>query len=117
MAGVSRVGVATRYSDLVILDDVAYFSGYVPETSVGQPVAEQTRDILEQIAQSLAEIGSDKTKVLHATIWLADMGNYDAMNEVWDSWVPAGHAPARVCVENKLADPSYAIEIQVTAAL
>lgn len=117
MAQIRRVGVAARYSDLVILGDKAYFSGYVPETSIGQSVTEQTRDILEQIQQSLAEIGSDKSKLLNAMIWLADIRTYDEMNAVWDAWVTPGHAPARACVEAKLADPGYALEIQVIAAL
>ncbi|QFU17169.1 RidA family protein [Microvirga thermotolerans] len=117
MTAISRVGVATRYSDLVIKDDVAYFSGYVPETSVGASVAEQTKDVLDQIAQSLAEIGSDRSRILHATIWLADMSHFDEMNAVWDAWVVPGEAPARVCVESKLADPGYGLEIQIVAAL
>ncbi|HZH52896.1 MAG TPA: RidA family protein [Microvirga sp.] len=117
MAGIKRVGVAARYSDLVIADGTAFFSGYVPEASVGRPVAEQTQDILDQIDQSLAEIGSDRSKLLRATIWLADIASYDAMNAVWDAWVVPGHAPARICVESELADPDYALEIQVIAAV
>lgn len=116
MSEIRRMGVAARYSDLVILDGTAYFSGYVPETTIGLSVAEQTRDVLTQIDQSLREIGSDRSRILHATIWLADMGFYDSMNAVWDDWVPPGEAPARVCVESKLADPLYALEIQVIAA-
>ena len=117
MTDIRRVGVAARYSDLIILGDTAYFSGYVPETSLGLSVSEQTRDILEQIEQSLSEIGSDKSKLLHAAIWLADIAFYDEMNAVWDAWVLPGQAPARVCVESRLADLDYKLEIQVTVAL
>jgi len=117
MADIKRIGVAARYSDLVIHHSTAYFSGYVPETSLGQSVADQTRDVLAQIEQSLTEIGSDKSKLLQATIWLTDMASYDEMNAVWDAWVVPGHAPARACVQAKLADPDYALEIQVVAAL
>jgi enamine deaminase RidA (YjgF/YER057c/UK114 family) len=117
VTSINRVGVAARYSDLVIHGDKAYFSGYVPETSIGQSVTEQTRDILGQIEQSLAEIGSDKSRLLQATIWLKDMSSYDEMNAVWDAWVVKGETPARACVESKLADPDYALEIQVIAAL
>lgn len=117
MTNIRRIGVAARYSDLVIHGDTAYFSGYVPETTLGLSVSEQTRDILGQIDQSLAEIGSDKSKILQATIWLADIGSYDEMNAVWDAWIAPGQAPARACVESKLADPQYALEIQVIAAL
>jgi enamine deaminase RidA (YjgF/YER057c/UK114 family) len=114
---IQRIGVAARYSDLVTHADTAYFSGYVPETTLDQGAPEQTRDILGQIEQSLKEIGSDKSKLLQATIWLADIAFYDDMNAVWDAWVLPGHAPARVCVESRLADPDYKLEIQVIAAL
>jgi enamine deaminase RidA (YjgF/YER057c/UK114 family) len=117
MTSINRVGVAARYSDLVIHGNTAYFSGYVPETSIGQSETEQTRDILGQIEQSLTEIGSDKSRLLQATIWLKDMSSYDEMNAVWDAWVMKGEAPARACVESKLANPDYALEIQVIAAI
>lgn len=117
MTDIKRIGVAARYSDLVIHGDTAHFSGYVPETTVGLSVAEQTKDILGQIDQSLAEIGSDRSRILQATIWLADIGAYDEMNAVWDAWVSPGQAPARICVESKLADPGYALEIRIIAAL
>lgn len=117
MADIKRVGVAARYSDLVILGDKAYFSGYVPETTLGQSITEQTKDVLGQIDQSLAEIGSDKAKILQATIWLADMGSYAEMNAVWDNWTAPGQAPARACVESRLANPAYGLEIQIVAAL
>jgi enamine deaminase RidA (YjgF/YER057c/UK114 family) len=114
---IRRIGIAARYSDLVIHDGTAYFSGYVPETTLGLSVSEQTRDILGQIEQSLVEIGSDKSKLLQATIWLADIAFYDEMNTVWDTWVVPGQAPARACVEARLANPDYKLEIQVIAAL
>jgi enamine deaminase RidA (YjgF/YER057c/UK114 family) len=114
---IRRVGIAARYSDLVIHDGTAYFSGYVPETTLGLSVSDQTKDILGQIEQSLDEVGSDKSKLLQATIWLADIAFYDEMNAVWDAWVVPGQAPARACVEARLADPDYKLEIQVIAAL
>ncbi len=117
MANIKRIGVAARYSDLVIHGNTAYFSGYVPENSPGGSVTEQTRDVLAQIEQSLIEIGSDKSKLLQATVWLTDMASYDEMNAVWDAWVVPGHTPARACVQARLANPDYALEIQVTAAI
>jgi enamine deaminase RidA (YjgF/YER057c/UK114 family) len=117
MTDIKRIGVAARYCDIAIFEGTAHFSGYVPEESAGQSVERQTADVLGQIEQSLDEIGSDKSRLLHATIWLSDMASYDAMNGVWDAWVAPGDAPARVCVESKLADPDYALEIRVIAAL
>ena len=73
------------------------------------------RLILDQIDALLREAGSDKTKMLSATIWLADIRYYDEMNAVWDPWVPAGCAPARACVEARLAAPKFLVEIRVVA--
>ncbi len=117
MSDISRIGVAARYSDLVICGGLAHFSGYVPENTPGQSIGAQTKDVLDQIEQSLAEIGSDKTKILTATIWLADIGDYDGMNTVWDTWLASGHAPARACTQSRLANPDYRIEIKVVAAV
>ena len=64
----------------------------------------------------LAEAGSDKSKLLSATIWLSDMAHFAAMNEVWDAWVTPGQTPARACVEAKLASPKFDVEIMVVAA-
>lgn len=117
MRDIERLGAAARYSDVVIHGDTAYFSGYVPETTLDGSVSDQARDVLDQIDQSLAEFGSDRSRLIHATIWLADIGYFDDVNAVWDAWVSPGRAPARVCVESKLADPRYALEIRVIAAL
>mgnify|MGYP001070832474 CR=1 FL=1 len=64
----------------------------------------------------LAEAGSDATRILQCTIWLADMSDFAEMNAVWDAWVPKGHAPARACGEAKLATPDYRVELLITAA-
>lgn len=116
MREIERVGVARRYSNIVLHEDRAYFSGYVPENTPGQAIDSQTQDVLDQIADSLAEIGSRKAKLLQATIWLTDMADFEAMNTVWERWIEPGHAPARATVQARLADPRYRIEIQVVAA-
>lgn len=115
MGAIRRVGVARRYSDLVIHGGRAYFSGYVPETAPGAPIAAQTQDVLDQIAQSLAEIGSTRADLLQATIWLADMADFPAMNAVWERWIEAHAAPARATTQARLADPDHRIEVQVVA--
>jgi enamine deaminase RidA (YjgF/YER057c/UK114 family) len=75
----------------------------------------QTQDILEQIDQLLETHGTDKTRLLQAQIWVTDIRQRDGMNEVWTAWLPSGGAPARACVEAKLADPRLLVEIMVTA--
>ena len=79
-------------------------------------IREQTRSVLAQIDRLLEEAGTDKTRILSATIYLADMGDYAAMNEVWDAWVPQGETPARATVQARLANASYRVEIQAVAA-
>lgn len=79
-------------------------------------IAGQTHEILRKIEGLLAEAGSDKRKMLSAMIWLPDISTYDDFNTVWDSWLPAGHAPARACVESKLVGAQYLIEISIAAA-
>jgi enamine deaminase RidA (YjgF/YER057c/UK114 family) len=82
----------------------------------GPSVKAQTADVLAQIDASLAEAGTDKSKLLSANIWLTDIGTWSQMNEVWDAWVAPGNAPARATVEAKLARPGWKVEIMVQAA-
>jgi enamine deaminase RidA (YjgF/YER057c/UK114 family) len=76
----------------------------------------QTQDVLEQVQQRLLEAGSDKSRILRAQIFLADIAEIGAMNEVWDAWVVPGTAPPRATVQAALAQPGWRIEIVVTAA-
>ena len=82
----------------------------------GDTVEEQTRDCLSRVEALLAQAGSSPDRILQAIVWLADMADFDAMNAVWDAWVPEGHAPARACGEARLARDSLKVEIIVTAA-
>ena len=113
---IERKHVNQRMSQLVIHGDTAYLAGQVAQNAAGQSVAEQTKDILAAIDSLLAEAGTDKSKLLSATIWLADIGTFNEMNEVWDAWVAPGNPPARACVEAKLAAPKFTVEIGVIAA-
>ncbi|MFN3294580.1 MAG: RidA family protein [Gemmobacter sp.] len=111
---ITRINPGPRLSEAVVYNGIAWLAGQVGE---GATVAEQTADCLAQIDRILAQIGSSKEHILQAVIWLADMADYDAMNSVWDKWVPAGHAPARATGEARLAAPKYRVEIIVTAAV
>ena len=101
-------------SQIVIHGDTIYLAGQVG--TAGDSVADQTRSCLEKIDTLLGEAGSDKTRILQTTIWLADMADFAEMNEVWDGWVAEGQAPARACGEAKLARPDFKVEFLVTAA-
>ena len=115
MSDLQRLHVAARYSEAAIFNGVVYLAGMVPEGGATD-IRGQTADVLAQVDQRLAEAGSDKTRILRAQIYLADIADITAMNEVWDAWVAAGHAPPRATVQAALANPQYRIEIVVTAA-
>jgi enamine deaminase RidA (YjgF/YER057c/UK114 family) len=113
---IQRINPGKRLSDATVYNGVAYLAGQVPEDA-RLPIREQTRSVLAQIDAILATVGSDKTRILSATIYLSSMGDFAAMNEVWDAWVGAdSQTPARATVEARLASPDDKVEIQVTAA-
>jgi enamine deaminase RidA (YjgF/YER057c/UK114 family) len=116
---IERHHTGKRMSDIVVFmpagEHVAWLAGQVAADPTAD-ITGQARSVLSQIDALLAEIGSDKTQILSATIYLPDIKDFAAMNAVWDAWVPQGHTPARATVEAKLASPAYKIEIQVVAA-
>ncbi len=116
MSKIERHDVGPRMSGIVVHNGTVYLSGVVAENAAGQSVAAQTADILQQIDESLASVGTDKSRLLQATIWLADMSTFAEMNSVWDKWVSPGNTPVRACVEAKLAQPQWTVEIRVIAA-
>ena len=114
MTEITRHHTRPRMSQIVTHGDTIYLAGQVG--TAGASVARQTQDCLDAIDRLLAEVGSDKTRILQAVIWLADMADFAEMNAVWDGWVPEGHAPVRACGEARLAHPDYRVEIIVIAA-
>src|ERR1700748_1828490 len=112
---IKYVGSGTRYSRAVIFNQVAYLAGNVAKEP-GPTAAEQARMILSQIEETLALCGTDKSKLLTATIVFADMRDFEAVNEVWDSWVVPGHLPTRTPIEAKLVTQRHLVAMQVTAA-
>lgn len=113
---IRRIEVGPRMSQAVVHGDTVYTAGQVALDKPGASVTDQTRNILERLDALLAEAGSDKSKLLTATIWLADIDEFAEMNAVWDAWVAPGSTPCRACVESRLASPDYTVEIQVVAA-
>jgi enamine deaminase RidA (YjgF/YER057c/UK114 family) len=114
---ISRIGAGKRMSQAVVHGGKAYLAGIVADKAAGKSVKEQTQDILAQIDDILSQAGTDKSKILKANIWLTDIATFDQMNAAWDSWVVAGHTPARATVESKLAAPGLDVEIMVEAAV
>jgi enamine deaminase RidA (YjgF/YER057c/UK114 family) len=112
---IQRLHTGSRMSQAVVHGSTVYLAGQVAEDPSAD-VTEQTRQILAAIDALLAEAGTDKTRILSATIYLADIGTFAQMNRAWDAWVAPGHTPARATVEARLAAPQYKVEIQVVAA-
>ena len=114
---IRRIGAGARMSKAVVHGNTVYLAGQVADKSKGASVADQTQEIVGIIDELLKEAGSDKTKILSATIYLSDISTFPQMNSVWDTWVVQGHTPARATVEAKLAAPEYTVEIAVIAAI
>lgn len=113
---IQRVDVGARMSEMAVHNGVCYLAGQVAE-SAAPSIEAQTREVLAAVDALLAKAGTNKTKILRAQIYLADIADFPGMNSAWDEWVPAGHTPPRATVEAKLAKPEWKVEIVVTAAL
>ncbi len=110
-----RFHVGPRMSDMAVHSGTIYLAGQVAD-DISQDISGQTKQVLATIDKLLAEAGSDKTRILSTTIYITDMTNFQAMNAVWDSWVPQGNTPPRATVQAQLAKPAYLVEITVIAA-
>lgn len=113
---IQRIDVGPRLSGVAVYNKVAYFAGQVPDDPE-QDITGQTRQVLAEIDQLLAQVGSDKTRILQCQIFLTDIALIGAMNEVWDAWVVQGHTPPRATVQAQLANPKWKIEIILSAAV
>jgi enamine deaminase RidA (YjgF/YER057c/UK114 family) len=113
---IHRFETGPRMSQVVVHGDTVYLAAIVANTAAGDSVTRQTAEVLSIIDSHLAKAGSDKSKLLTATIYLTDMKTFPEMNAVWDGWVSAGNTPARATVEVQLAAPKYGVEIMVIAA-
>ena len=115
MNDIQRFEVGARLSDMAVHNGVAYLAGHVPIDAT-QDITGQTAQVLAAIDATLALAGTDKTRILMAQIFIADLADFAGMNVAWDAWVAAGHAPPRATVIAKLAKPEWKVEIVVTAA-
>ena len=116
MSDITRIDGGPRMSEAVILGNRIYCSGMIPEDT-GLDITGQVQQALAEIDSLLAKGGSDKTKILSAVIWLSDIGDFAAMNKVWDAWVVPGQTPARATVQAQINDPAMKVEIMVVAAI
>ena len=113
---IQRFDVGSRLSEMAVHNGTVYLAGQVPDDAT-QDIRGQTRQVLAMVDALLARAGSDKTRILMTQIFLADLADFPGMNEIWDAWVPAGHAPPRATVQAALAKKEWRIEVVVTAAV
>lgn len=114
MGDIKRIETGRRMSQAVIHGDLVWLAGQCG--TAGESVEKQTKEALGKIERLLSDAGSDKTRILNTTIWLADIAAYDEMNAIWDEWIPEGCAPARACGESRLGGVGYDVEIICIAA-
>lgn len=112
---IERLDGNARMSQAVIHNGIVYLAGQVG--AAGEDAATQTRAILASVDALLERAGTDRSHLLQATIWLADMADFAAMNAVWDAWVDGANAPVRATGEVRLAAPDYRVEVIIIAAL
>lgn len=115
MSSIKRQEVSQRMSRIVKHNGMVFLCGQVA-ADANTDVTEQTQTMLDKVDVLLEQAGSDREHMLSATIYVRDMKDFAAMNAVWDTWVPEGHAPARACVEARMARPELLVEISVVAA-
>ncbi len=113
---IQRFNVGKRLSKVVVHGNTAYLAGEVPDDGT-KDITGQTEEVLAKIDGLLKQVGSDKSKLLSAQIFLPDMKDFAGMNVAWERWIVPGQTPARATVEAKLANPAYKVEIMCVAAI
>ena len=112
---IQKIDSNTRLSQVAIHNGTVYLSGQTSQ-STGD-VQDQAVDIFTKIDRLLEASGTDRSQLLWAQIWLTDMSDFEAMNQVWERWLAGTQPPVRACVHSVLAKPHYRVEVQVIAAL
>ena len=113
---IERHNIGKRLSEIVVHGNTVYLAGEVPDDT-SKDITGQTEEVLAKIEKLLKQVGSDKTKLLSAQIFLPDMADFAGMNVAWEKWVVSGQTPARATIQAQLADPKYKVEIMCIAAL
>jgi len=112
---IERQETKQRMSRIVKHNGTIYLCGQVA-ADANTDITEQTQTMLDKVEGLLLQAGSDKEHILSVTVYIRDMKDFAQMNAVWDAWVPEGHAPARACVEARMARPELLVEVSVIAA-
>lgn len=112
---IRKIGGSSRFSAIAVHNGQVHLAGQVSRLTDGD-IEAQSRDVFAKVDALLAEAGSGRDGLISVQIWLADMADYAGMNAVWDEWVSSITPPTRVCVEARMAQPHYRIEVLAIAA-
>lgn len=112
---IQYTGANARMSQITVHNGTVYLAGQVPDDASAD-MQGQTEQVLANIDRLLAQAGTAKDQLLSATVWVNDMAQFDAMNAAWDAWISPGRPPVRACVEARLANPEWKVEIMAIAA-
>lgn len=115
MSTITRTGTTQRWSDTVSYQGLIFLCE-VPD-DLSQDIRGQTQQVLNALHQRLLACNSDTSRMLNATIYIPYPEDLAAFNELWDAWVPQGHAPVRACIHAPLTRPEMRVEIQLAAAV
>jgi enamine deaminase RidA (YjgF/YER057c/UK114 family) len=113
---IQRYNVGKRLSEIVVHNGTVYLAGEVPDDT-SKDITGQTEEVLAKIDKLLKQVGTDKSRIISAQIFLRDMGEFAGMNAAWENWVVPSQTPVRATIEAKLANPEYKVEIMAIAAL
>ncbi|MCP3943570.1 MAG: RidA family protein [Desulfobacteraceae bacterium] len=116
MSTIKRMEISRRMSKIVVHNNTIYLCGQVAKDG-SLPIIGQAESMLARVDALLEQAGSDRKHILSATVYLKNIQDFEEINRVWDQWIPEGHAPARACVEAKIAREDLLVEISVTAVL
>ena len=114
MVQIQRIGDSLRWSDIVIHNGVTRWVEVANDMT--QDARGQVAQVLEQINATLEQIGSSRENLLQILIYLSDLEDGPILNELWDAWVPRGHAPVRACVQAGLGK-GCRVEMVIEAAV
>jgi enamine deaminase RidA (YjgF/YER057c/UK114 family) len=112
---IQRHGATKRWSEASVFNGLVFLSGQLADDTKA-PFAQQVREALSNCSKALAMAGSDRSRVLSATIYMKDLAHMDALNAAWEDWLPIGGAPGRTTVKADLVDPDALVEITMIAA-
>jgi enamine deaminase RidA (YjgF/YER057c/UK114 family) len=111
---IARYGVTARWADAVVANGVAYFVEVPDDPSL--PAREQFQQVFRQVEARLVQVDSDMQHLIQVLVYLPEPSDLQDFNELWDKWIPTGHAPSRACIHTQLAAPGYRVELVLTAS-